>query len=117
MHRFDDPLNTPIPPSVTVFGYADDKTLLIDTSSRVVFESKIDLTLATEHEWATQSKFQIYVEKTEAIVFKGPHKNNPVLRTDEARVNVVAQTKYLNVVIIYTNVGIIKTLKKRTVIQ
>ncbi|VVC42798.1 Reverse transcriptase domain, partial [Cinara cedri] len=96
---FDDLLSATMPDRVTVFGYADDGAVVVEAGSRPEIEHRADLALASALEWGNRNKLCFSVEKTEALIVKGPHARSPLIRMNGARVKFVPQAKYLGIIL------------------
>lgn len=72
---------------------------MVEADSRRQVESRADLVLASAAEWSERNNFRFSVEKTEAVIFKGPCRRSPLVRTNGQQVKFKSWIKYLGVIL------------------
>lgn len=96
---YDDLLNLQLTEGTSTVAFADDLAVLIEAKNAEDLMHRTNESLFLILDWMTKHGLQIAVQKTEAIVLKGPRKRNIRFNLRGQEISCVKQTKYLGVVL------------------
>lgn len=77
---FDNLLSAPVPQREAVIGCEDDEAVVVEANSRPTVGHKADWALVIAVEWGNRNKLSFSVEKTKALVLKGPRIQSPLIK-------------------------------------